>query len=186
MKRHAMLSVTVVLAILCLIGAPAALVAGSVVGKSISARMQGTWSSLIAIPPNDILGNQETMYLPELDSFTRDGNAITSSAASVLPIVVDVGEYLVAMEIGQGNWRFMNDNFVMTQWRFMTDASTGLPLGYLKVTSEWSLVNGMQAEGLYMAEMLQLDMSTPYTSDGSPVVIEGPFTLFRLPVEPLP
>jgi hypothetical protein len=34
--------------------------------------------------------------------------------------------------------------------------------------------------------MLHLDMTTPYTTGKNPVVVAGPFEMWRLPVESLP
>ena len=186
MKRDGMLFVVALLTMICVITGPAVLVAGNPEGKATPRRMQGTWSSMIEIPPNDILGNPETVYMPELDSFTSGGTAITSSAFPVMPLAVDEGSYLAAVEIGQGNWVFRGDHFVMTQWRFLTDTESGEPLGYLKITAEWTLPNRSQAEGSYHVEMLHLDMMTPYNKDGSPVVVAGPFDMWRLPVGSLP
>ena len=186
MKRDGMFCVAAILTIIYLIAGPAALAAGDWEGRFTPKRMQGTWSSLIEIPPNDILGNPVPVSMPELDSFSAGGTAITSSAFPVMPLAVDEGSYLAAVEIGQGNWVFRGDHFVMTQWRFLTDTESGEPLGYLKITAEWTLPNWSQAEGSYHVEMLHLDMMTPYNKDGSPVVIEGPFDMWRLPVESLP
>jgi hypothetical protein len=186
MKRDGMLFVVALLTMICVITGPAVLVAGNPEGKATPRRMQGTWSSMIEIPPNDILGNPVTVYMPELDSFTSGGTAITSSAFLVMPLDVDEGPYLAAVEIGQGNWRFKGGQYAMTQWRFLTDTVAGEPLGYLKITAEWSLLTPGHAEGLYLVEMLELDMTTPYEKDGMPVVVEGPFEMWRLPVESLP
>ena len=186
MKRDGMLCAVALLAIICAAAGSAALAAGDWEGRLLPRRMQGTWSSMIEIPPNDILGNPETVYMPELDSFTGGGTAITSSAFPVMPLAVDEGSFLAAVEIGQGNWAYRGDHFVMTQWRFLTDTITGAPLGYLKITAEWTLPAPGQAAGSYHVEMLHLDMTTPYNSDGSPVVVDGPFVMWRLPVESLP
>ena len=186
MKRDGMLCVVALLAMTFAAAGSAVLAAGDVDGRLLRRMMQGTWSSMIEIPPNDILGNPETVYMPELDSFTGGGTAITSSAFPVMPLAVDEGSFLAAVEIGQGNWAYRGDHFVMTQWRFLTDTITGAPLGYLKITAEWTLPAPGQAAGSYHVEMLHLDMTTPYNSDGSPVVVDGPFVMWRLPVESLP
>ena len=149
--------------------------------------MNGTWSSVVAVPANDVLGNSETLYLPELDTFSTSGTVVTSSAAAVLELEIDgLGTILGATQIGQGNWRFRGGKFNSTQWRFLSNAATGQPVGYVKVIVEWHLVNRNTAEGVYQVEMLQLDMSTPFTSGGSPIVIPGFFEMWRLPVESLP
>lgn len=181
MSRKGLVTISLVLAVGCLLLGSSLLSAGATPRK-----MNGTWSSIIEIPANPVLGNTETVYMPELDTFSTSGTAITSSASPVMPLNVDSGPYLAAVEIGQGNWIFRGGRFFMTQWRFLTDTDTGDPLGYLKVLVEWSLVSRNAATGTYQVEMLQLDMTTPYEVDGSPVVVGGAFDMWRLGVERLP
>jgi hypothetical protein len=177
----------VMLTIICLIAGSSALAAGQSEGKATPKKMNGTWSSIVTVPPNDILGNEDDLDLPELDTFSTAGTAITSAAASVLPLDLDQGFHLAAVGLGQGNWKFVGRHrFVMTQWRFLTDTNSGEPFGYIKVIAEWTLVNRNLAAGEYEVQILALDMMTPFTSDGTPAAVSGPFTMWRLPIERLP
>ena len=183
MTRDLNSRVTVTLTLICLVAGSSVLFAGNATPK----KMNGTWSSISTIPPNDILGNTEPVSLPELDTFSTSGTAISSSAATVLPLTTDQGIFLAATQIGQGSWKFKGGRrFAMTQWRFFSDATTGEPLGYLKLILEWRLSHWNAGQGVFQVEMLQLDMTTPYTSGGNPVVIQGPFAMWRLAIEPLP
>jgi hypothetical protein len=185
MKRAGMLQIVIAVTILCLVLGESALFAGQPQGPN-SRKMRGTWSSLVVVPPNDILGNTEPVFLPELDTFTHSRTSITSSSATILPVETDQGSFLTATGIGQGNWKFEGGRFIATQWRFISDVSNGQPLGYLRMLVEWQLLDNNSGEGSYRVEIFQLDMTTPYTSGGSPIMIEGPFTIWRLPIEPLP
>jgi hypothetical protein len=190
MNRDGMSRIAVILTIICLIAGSSALVAGQSEGKATPKKMNGTWSSIVTIPPNDILGNAEDLDLPELDTFSTSGTVVTSSGASVMLLTLDQGgqeEFLAAVGIGQGTWKFVGGHrFVMTQWRFLTDFESGKPFGYIKVLSKWRLVNKNLAAGEYEVQMLALDMMTPLTFGGVPVVIGGPFAMWRLPIERLP
>jgi len=189
MKRDGTSRVAVILTIICffVVGA-SVLFAGQPNGKATPKKMNGTWSSIVTIPPNDILGNPVPVDLPELDTFSTAGTAITGAGASVMPMTLDEGFFLASLSIGQGNWKMAGGNFfVMTQWRFLTDLNTGELFGYLKVMAEWSLVDRNTAAGEYEVHILQLDMVTPFHSvGGDPAVVGGPFYMWRLPVEPLP
>lgn len=188
MKLGGMSRVAILLTIGCLIVGPTALFAGQL-GNATPKKMSGTWSSVVVVPPNDILGNTEDMPLPELDTFSGSGTVITSSGATVLPLNLDSEEdfYLASVGIGQGNWKFIGKHrFVMTQWRFLTDMNTGEPFGYIKVLAELRLENKHQAIGEYEVQILELDMMTPYYSNGDPVRVSGPFFMRRLPIERLP
>ena len=192
MARDRMSPVTVVVTIICLIAGSAALVAAQSEGNATPKKMNGTWSSIVTVPPNDILGNEEDLDLPELDTFSTSGTVITSTAASVMPLELDDGAggsitYLASVGIGQGNWKFIGRHrFVMTQWRFLTDMDTGQPFGYIKVLAEWELENKNFATGRYEVQILELDMMTPFTSGDVPAVVSGPFTMWRLPIKRLP
>jgi len=187
MNRDGMSRVAVILAIICLIAGSSALVAGQSEGKATPKKMNGTWSSIVTVPPNDILGNVEDLDLPELDTFSTAGTVITSAGASVLPLELDQGFFLASVGIGQGSWKFGGGHrFIMTQWRFLTDMSSGEPFGYIKVLAEWKLVNKNLAFGEYEVQMLALDMVTPFTSGGVPATVGGPFAMWRLPIEHLP
>jgi len=187
MALDRMSRVAVMLTIICLIAGSSALAVGQSEGKATPKKMNGTWSSIVTVPPNDILGNEDDLDLPELDTFSTAGTAITSAAASVMPLDLDQGFYLAAVGLGQGNWKFVGGHrFVMTQWRFLTDTNSGEPFGYIKVIAEWTLVNRNLAAGEYEVQILALDMMTPFTSDGTPAAVGGPFTMWRLPIERLP
>ncbi len=182
MNRDGMSRVAVILAIICLIAGSSALVAGQSEGKATPKKMNGTWGSVVTVPPNDILGNPVDMDLPELDTFSTAGTVITSSGATVMPLVLDQGDFLASVGIGQGTWKFLGGRrFVMTQWRFLTDINSGEPFGYIKVLAEWRLVNKNLASGDYEVQILGLDMMTPFTSGGEPAAVGGPFTMWRLP-----
>ena len=188
MKLGGISRVAILLTIGCLVVGPAALFAGES-GTATPKKMNGTWSSVVIVPPNDILGNTEDMPLPELDTFSGSGTVITSSGATVMPLTLDPQEelYLASVGIGQGNWKFIgNHRFIMTQWRFLTDLNTGEPFGYIKVLAEWRLQGKHQAIGEYEVQILELDMMTPYYSNGEPVRVGGPFFMQRLPIERLP
>jgi len=189
MKRDGISCAAVILAIICLIVGPSALFAGQPGGTAAPKKMNGTWGSMVTVPPNDILGNVVNVDLPELDTFSTSGTVITSAGASVMPLTLDQGFYLASVGLGQGNWKMAGGNrFVMTQWRFLTDMNSGEPFGYIKVLAEWILVgnNSVIDEGEYEVQILQLDMMTPFTSGGIPAAVRGPFYMWRLPIEPLP
>ena len=187
MNRDGMSRVAVILTIICLIAGSSALVAGQSEGKATPKRMNGTWSSIVTVPPNVILGNEFDLDLPELDTFSTAGTVITSAGASVMYLFLDQGEFMAAVGIGQGSWKFIGGHrFVMTQWRFLTDMISGEPFGYIKVLSELKLVNKNAAIGEYEVQMLALDMETPFTSGGEPAAVGGPFAMWRLPIERLP
>jgi hypothetical protein len=156
-------------------------------GRATPKKMNGTWSSIVTVPPNDVLGNPVDVYLPEMDTFSTSGAVITSALASVMPLDLDQGFFFASVGLGQGNWKMVGGHrFVMTQWRFLTDMNTGEPFGYMKVLAEWTLVDKNSAVGEYEVQMLQLDMTTPFTSGGAPAAVRGPFNMWRLPVESLP
>ena len=190
MNVNRVLRGTAILMIVGLAVASAGLYAGQSAGHATPRKMNGTWSSIVVVPPNEILGNEEPMPLPELDTFSGSGTVVTSSGASVMPLTLDDPEeafYLASVGIGQGNWKFTGTrHFVMTQWRFLTDMNTGEPFGYIKIFAEWDLVDRHEARGTYEVQILELDMMTPYLSGGEPVRVRGPFFMHRLRIEPLP
>ena len=187
MKRDGISRVAVILTIICFIVGASAVFAGEPNGKATPRKMNGTWSSIVTIPPNDVLGNTVPVDLPELDTFSTAGTAITGAGASVMPLNLDEGFFLASLSIGQGNWKMAGGGrFIMTQWRFLADMATGEPFGYFKVIAEWSLVDKNTAAGEYEVQILQLDMMTPFHSGGAPAVVGGPFDMWRLPIEPLP
>jgi hypothetical protein len=187
MKRNRMSRVAVILTIICFIVGASAVFAEQPNGKATPRKMNGTWSSIVTVPPNDILGNPVPVDLPELDTFSTAGTAITGAGASVMPMTLDEGFVLASLSIGQGNWKMAGGHlFVMTQWRFLTDMDTGELFGYLKVMAEWNLVDKNTASGEFEVHILHLDMVTPFHSGGAPAVVGGPFYMWRLPVEPLP
>jgi hypothetical protein len=189
MRRLGTIPMVVALGLVCLMVGSSAVIAGQFEGKATPKKMNGTWSSVVVVPPNDILGNTEDMPLPELDTFSASGTVVTSAGATVLPLTLDSEEdsYLASVGLGQGNWKFIgNHRFVMTQWRFLTDLNTGEPFGYIKVLAEWRLESKHQAIGEYEVQILELDMRTPYYSNGDPVRVSGPFFMQRLPIERLP
>ena len=186
MKRYGMSRVAVILTIICLIVGPSALFAGQADGKATPKKMNGTWSSIVTVPPNDVLGNPVDVYFPEMDTFSTSGAVITS-ALGFMPLMLDEGSFLASVGIGQGNWKMAGGHrFVMTQWRFLADLDSGQPFGYMKIVAEWRLVNKNFAVGEYEVHILELDMTTPFNSGGVPAVVGGPFQMWRLPVEPLP
>ena len=187
MKLHGISRIAAVLTIACLIVGPTTLFAGQSGGKATPKKMNGTWSSIVTVPPNDILGNDVDVDLPELDTFSTAGTAITSAGASVMPLTLDQGFFLASVGLGQGNWKMVGGGrFAMTQWRFLTDMASGEPFGYIKVVAEWRLLNRRTAAGDYEVQILALDMMTPLTSGGIPAVVGGPFAMWRLPIERLP
>jgi hypothetical protein len=60
-----------------------------------------------------------------------------------------------------------------------------MPIGYSKLVSEWELLDRNTGRGDYRLEILRLDLE-PHTIAGQPIVFEGPYEMFRLPVESLP
>ena len=185
MKRYGMSRVAVILTIICLIVGPSALFAGQPDGKAAPKKMNGTWSSIVTVPPNDVLGNPDDVYLPEMDTFSTSGTVITS-ALGFMPLNLDKGFFLVSVGIGQGNWKMAGGHrFVMTQWRFLTDLDSGQPFGYMKIVAEWRLVDKNLAFGEYEVHILKLD-TTPFNSGGVPAVVGGPFEMERLHIEYLP
>jgi hypothetical protein len=151
----------------------------------IPKRMIGTWLAGVEIT---LEPGTDPIYLPEIGTFERGGTAIYSSGFPPLALPFDQtnGE-LVTYEAkaGQGSWIYKAGRFVGTQWRILVEVSTGIPLGFSKLTSEWQLIDRNTGQGMYRAEVLQPDFS-PYTIGGQPVVFEGNFELFRLPTESLP
>jgi len=146
----------------------------------------GTWSSIVTVPPNPFMGNEEDIFLPELDTFNGFGGMITTGAATVLPLVLDGEVVLVSMSTGQGNWEYLGGGTIgVTQWRFVSDALTTEPLGFMMIIVEMTFESREYAEGDYRVEFLELDMMTPILSDGVPVVIEGTSSLSALSVMPL-
>ena len=188
MKRYGMSRVAVILTIICLVAGPSALFAGQSDGKAAPKKMNGTWSSIVTVPPNPIMGNTEDVNLPEMDTFSTSGTVITSIAAPIMWLTLDqVGTRLTLFGIGQGTWKMAGGHrYVSTQWRFLTDMNTGEPFGYLKIVVEWGLVDNNYAAGEYEVQLLALDMETLFTSGGVPAVIDGPFQMSRLPIEYLP
>ena len=155
-------------------------------GRATPKKMNGTWSSIVTVPPNDVLGNPVDVYFPEMDTFSTSGAVITS-ALSFMPLMLDEGFFLASVGIGQGNWKMAGGHrFVMTQWRFLADPDSGQPFGYMKIVAEWRLVNKNFAVGEYEVHILELDMTTPFNSGGVPAVVGGPFEMTRLPIEYLP
>jgi hypothetical protein len=148
-------------------------------------KMNGTWASLAEIPPNDMLGNTVAIVLFQLDTFSTSGTVVTSSGAPVLAIATDQGSFVGTVGIGQGSWKYRSGRFSSTQWHFINNVTTGQLVGYMKTIAEWSLANKKTAAGSYRVEMLQLDMTTPFTSGGSPAAVSGSFQMRRMPVERL-
>jgi len=162
------------------------LIAPVLANAATTKKMNGTWASLSEIPPNDMLGTTAPLVIPQLDTFSTSGTVVTSSGASVLALATDQGNFLASVGIGQGSWKFRGGRFTMTEWHFINDMATGQPVGYMKTTAEWSLANKKIGAGSYHVEMLHLDMTTPYTSGGSPAAVSGSFQMWRMPVESLP
>lgn len=187
MKNELRSCAVLIVAIVFLIAGPSALLAGQPGGAPAPKKLNGTWTSVVTVPPNDILANEEDVFLPELDTFSTSGTVITSAAASVLPLTLDEGFFLASVGIGQGNWKMTSGNhFVMTQWRFLTDLNTGEPFGYVKIIAEMGLQGRDYFSGEYEVHLLGLDMMTPLNSGGVPAVIGGPFEGWRLPIDHLP
>lgn len=98
MTVRKMLRLSLVLLVAGLILESTALLAGATPRK-----MNGTWQSLVAVPPNDVLGNTQTEYLPEFDTYSTSGTVVTTSAAPILPLDFDQGAFLVGSQTGHGN-----------------------------------------------------------------------------------
>ena len=148
-------------------------------GKATPRKMNGTWFALVEM-------SGAPVPLPELLTFSTSGISIASNGFPPMPFDFDdFDPFMAVIKIGQGNWTFRAGKFKGTQLRFVTDLNTGMPIGYTKLIAEWYLLNRNAAEGSYRAEILQPDMS-PYTIGGTPVVFEGAFEMFRLPIESLP
>jgi hypothetical protein len=171
--------VLAVLAIGCLLAGVVAVEAAS------PKKMNGTWISFSVIPPNDILGNPDPMVLPEFETFSTSGTIITSSSATVMPLTTDEGSFPALVGLGQGNWKFRGGEFLMTQWRFLVNATDYQPVGFLKISNRWTLQNKKRGGGVYQVELLDLDME-PLHSGGDPIVITGAFEIQLMPVEAMP
>ena len=171
-----LLRASLLLAVGCLLLGPSVLGAGATPRK-----MNGTWLALVEVT----LAPGQTEILPELVTYSTSGTSIASTGFPPMPLPFDQGPFTATIKVGQGNWVFRGGMFKGAQLRFVTDLNTGMPMGYTKLITEWHLVNRNAAEGSYRAEILQPDMS-PYTIGGTPVVFEGAFEMFRLPIESLP
>ena len=168
------LTVSLLVAVGCLVLGATTLEAGATPRK-----MNGTWFVIVELP-----GAPGPM--PELVTYSASGTSIASAGFPPMPFDFDdTPPFMGTALVGQGNWRFRGGKFTGTQLRFLTELGTGMPMGYTKLIAEWHLVSRNAAEGSYRAEVLQPDMA-PYTIGGFPVVFEGSFEMFRLPIESLP
>jgi hypothetical protein len=142
--------------------------------------MKGTWMTIIPWEQSP------TGFLPEIGSFDLSGTVVYQSGFPPVTLPLDgLGPVTFAPKVGLGTWKCRRGAFAGTQWRFLYDLETGMPIGYSKLVSEWELLDRKTARGDYRVEILRLDME-PHTVGGQPVVFEGSYEMFKLPVEPLP
>ena len=142
--------------------------------------MKGTWMTIIPWEQSP------TGFLPEIGSYDRSGTVVFQSGFPPVTLPLDgLGPVTFAPKVGLGSWKCRRGGFVGTQWRFLFDQSTGMPIGYSKMVGEWELLGRNTGRGDYRLEILRLDME-PHTIAGQPIVFEGPFEMFKLPVESLP
>lgn len=187
MSRNRMSRLIVILTIVCLVGVASAAFAGPPKGKATPRKMSGSWSSIVTIPPNDVLGNPVDFEQRELDTFSAEGGVITTSEGWVLPLSLGGDVLFTSIGTGHGNWTIIGgDTLVSTQWRLLTNVDLGLAYGYAKILVEGRFQTKDYISGDFQVHLMELNMETPFYANGDPIVIEGPFDMWRLPIERMP
>jgi hypothetical protein len=153
--------VVIALTVGCLLVSAVLLNADGRRGKATPRKVAGTWMSIVEVPDNPITG---PLVLEELDTFSADGTIITSSSAPFLELQPGL---LVVSSAAHGIWKSTGGgNYMSHQLRFLTDTTTGMPMGYVRSVVRFRFLSRNEMTGTFTIQLLDPDKNVQLEVSG--------------------